>query len=697
MPLTLGNAQVGQNTPGWAALGGYQSPPPAFPAGANTIHSVSVVATRVAFGSGSLSAGISSLYVVPSRVAFGSGALTENPYITIFLDGIPYGALAGSVTINNPLSQPSTASFALWDPTGTVVPQVGQDVQIYIGTDRIFGGTVEQPFGTGFQALPGHLYSGSGGAGAGVSSATASGGSGSGGSGGVQCNDYSLLLARRYIGLYFDGNGAPVPSLLSDIVEYIVQQYFAQDGFIYDDSDGDPNINLGAQLFNWVTGAAAFNTLSTATGWEWSVDAFKVIRFYPSANGTAVAPFNIADNDGHVYAESLGVSYMRSQYRNKQGVISPTATGQLWSDVFSVSQPGPFANNPQPPDGTRRTFLQLYGFTVLPKVTVNGNAQTVVLLSEISSTPGWQWYIVDPTIVNGAPLPSYGLFQNPSNAPLGIFDTLIISYPTPLTPIYWIQNDAQIAERAAIEGNSGVYEDVEQAPSAATQEAIQAYAAGLLARYGNGIPYQVTYSTRLPGMATGPLMAGMLQEIHTANPDLNFTGLISNVTWQDIDGQFMNLSVTVLSGEYQGNFTQFFAALITQGQAPLPQQAVTNTYQFNIAPTVPGLSNPGVTGGYTSPSAQNVPNPVEQIQTVQVHVPNPITGAGPMSFILLQNADGIITLTFDVGQDGTQTYYAQYFATLNLFAGDLLRVQVGGIGDAVKDVTVTITTIIIPT
>lgn len=625
------------------------------------------IPTRVAFGASSLAVGLQLLYTIPSRIAFGAIALLERTYLSFFINGVDVSALVevNSCQITNPLSNSTTATFALWDPSGTVLPQVGQEVLIYLGGVRIFGGSVEQPFQTAYQATPGSLFSGTGGGSAGgVGSAT-----GSAAAGGVQCTDFSNLLDRRYVGVYFDGFGAPAPTFLSDIVSYIVETYFAQDGISYDDSDGDPGIGLGPTLFNWVTGRQAFNQLSSLTGWDFSVDNFKVLRFFPNSSGMGTAAFDINDNDGNVYAESLGVEYYRSKYRNRQGVRSPTGTTQLWQDIFSTAQPGPFANNPQPPDGIRRNFLELYGFLAIPTVTVNGVPQIVAELMSGGGfvPPVYDWYVVQ--------LPSFGLFQNPSHTPIASSDVLVIAYPTSLSPIYWVQNNAQILERATIEGNSGIYEDVENAPSVTDPDAIAAYAAGLLARYGNGIPFQVTYSSR----RQSPLFAGQVQHIKIQNPPLDFLGLISSVNWQDVDGKFMQMGVTVLSGEYQGDFTQFFAALVAQAQ--LAQPSAFNQYQFLLGPTIPGLTNPGAPGG-TQPVRQIVNRAVELLYSFSVTLPSSNPAAVATEFDLFDIALGVqlASIVFAIGESGTKTVYANSTEDLRLFSGDVLAMSIVGSG-----------------
>jgi hypothetical protein len=620
---------------------------------------------------GALGFALRQRYTAKITISSFSGAVIHaTNAVTLFIDGVDRTALLLDNTLNivNQLSQAATATFALWDKTGTVpAPAVGQEVTVYRHRTRIFGGGVEQPVQTAFQALSGHLYAGAGGgsSGGGVSSATGTG------SGGVQCTDFSYLLLRRYVGAYYAIN-----AFLSNVVQDIVNNYLAADGFTFDDSAGDPNIDMGPLLFNWVTVQQAFNTISSNTGWDFSVDYYKVIRFYPAGSGTGPAPFNIADNDGHMIAETLNLEYFRGQYRNRQGIRSPTQSSFLWEDIFSVANPGPFPNTPQAPDGIRTNFITRYGILDVPEVFVDGVPQIVISLLQVVGFPGpWDWYYIPQ---QGFPEPAPGVFQNPSHTPLSSAHVLTVNYSSQLSPIYWVQDNAQIAARAAIEGNTGVYEDVQDAPSTTDPGAIAAYAAGLLARYGsNGIPYQVSYTTDTDG-----LFAGMLQEIVTANPAINLlAGLIVAVHIRDIDGQFLRYGVTVASAQYQGNWTQFFAALVTASQ--FPQPGAFNYYTWTVGPSVPGVTNPG-SGTGTQPGQRIVTNAVELIQSFQFSNPNAAGGLNQIT--LLINGSGVFSLQieFATGETGTKQVFVPSSNPLRVYAGDVLEIFVGGAG-GVKD------------
>lgn len=641
---------------------------------------------NVTFGTGALSQSLRQRYPLTVKVSFPSGALlSAERAFTMFIDGrdVSPFILRNSLQINNQLSQATTASFAMFDRSGAVpVPAVGQEVLVYHGTLRIFGGGVEQPVQTAYQALGAHLFSGSGGS-AGASDV---GGATSGGaSGGVQCTDFSYLLTRRYVGKTYAIN-----AFLAVVVQDIVDTYLAADGFSYDPSDGQPDIDMGPNLlFNWVTVQQAFNTISSNTGWEFTVDYYKVIRFYPAGSGTGPAPFSIVeDGQGNVptvLAETLSLAYSRGQYRNRQGIRSPTQSSFLWQDIFSAAQPGPFPNSPQPPDGIRTDFITLYGILATPQVFVNGAPQVVISILDVATSGGaYDWYWIPQ---QGFPAPAPGVFQNQAHTPLSPTDVLTVNYSSQLSPIYWVQDNAQIAERAAIEGNTGIYEDVEDAPSTTDPAAIATYAQGLLDRYGkNGIPYTVNYSTDSDG-----LFAGMLQEIMLTNPAIALlAGLVIGVQIRDVDGVFLRYGVSVASNQYQGNWTQFFAALVTASQFPQPGNFVT--YVWDIGQSVPGLTNPG-TGTGTQPGIRVVGNAIELIQSFKFSLPNAVAGLNQIT--LLVNGSGVFSLQieFVAGETGTKTAYVPSSSPLRVYAGDTFAVFVGGAGGVIDGVATLVTAI----
>lgn len=582
---------------------------------------------------------------------------------TLFIAGIDRTSLmlVNTLTGTNPLSQVSSCQFALRDVSSTFHPTVGMDIQIFSNTIKIFGGTIDESVETAYQARTDIRAD-------------------------VKCSDYSAILDRRIVGGFYTGFS------MSIIVSDLVQKFLSADGIIYQSTDGDPGTTLGDMLFNWVTARQAFNQLSAATGWDFNVDFNKVLRFFPKASALGSAPFNIADNDGNVLAvggqggttESGSIRVYRGTYRNRQYVRSSSQPNPLWVDTFSAAIPGPYASNKQAPGGGRIFFVTWFKLESTPSVTKNGSAQRVIPLSQVATAaPGSYdcYWIPD----------GYGVVF--AVAPIAT-DVIVVNYQSRLSPVTVVTCAAEVAARASAEGNSGYYDDVQDAPNVTDPGAITNYATALLNRYGctNSIPSQVIYPTIKDG-----LFAGQLQTIHLSQPLVNSaTYLISGITWKDVDADHIEYQITCDIGQYLGdNYAQYFAALVNRGQMPQPSNR--QTYTFQLFQSVPNVTNTGITGTGLLIPVHVVQNQVEILQYISVSC-----GSGPatntVNVQLIINSNGNISVNVPPGTgagvelrayartDGTT-------GTFKLFAGDILKIQINNSPDSnMKDVNVTIVT-----
>ncbi len=265
-------------------------------------------------------------------------------------------------------------------------------------------------------------------------------------------------------------------------------------------------------------------------------------------------------------------------------------------------------------------------------------------------------------------------------------DTLIVNYATNVPPVTFVDCAAQINARAAIEGNSGIYADVQPANSITDPTAVTAFAQGLLDRYGctDGLPTQVMYSTRRAGV-----FAGMVQTIQRTHPLIaSAVRQISNMSFRDVDGQYLVYQITADSGRFQGNANDFFAQIQQTVNLPQPQNRMT--YRFSVYPTVPGVTNPGGSGGVQL-QIQVIANPLEIFQYLQVGMATPLTTDLDVQI----NVNGSSTGSFTIpsGTSTPQTFY--YPAPQNKrFAGDSLQVFVNPHG-TVKDITVQLVTSVV--
>lgn len=478
----------------------------------------------------------------------------------------------------------------------------------------------------------------------------------------------------------------------------IVQTFLNADGITYNATDGDPGISLGDQLFQWITARQAFNQLAAASGWDFSVDYNKVLRFFPRSTGLSNAPFNLADNDGNVLAvssssaggtgQSATIRRYRGPYANRIFVTSSSQAVPLWVDIFSAANPGPYASNKQPPGGGRIAFITLFPIDQTPIVKVNGNPQRVIPLSSVATAApsSWDWYWIQP---QGSTHGGNGVFQNQANTALITTDILEVDYQTQLSPATVATCAAEVASRASIEGNSGYYDAVFSAPNITDATALTNYATLLMNRYGctNGIPNQVIYSTIKDG-----LFAGMLQTINLTRPLIaSHTYLISQVTAKDVDKDHVEYQVTCDFGQYLATTSdQFFAAVVARGN--LAQPGNRQTYQWLLAPSYPGVTNPGLAAGGIVTFMHICQNQVEVIQYVEV-VFNSLPGSNPTGQFQI-NVNGSGTC-IDVPQPLTASVPVRCyrFAIPKLFAGDILQLLIqGGNNSSYKDGTCTLVT-----
>lgn len=581
---------------------------------------------------------------------------------TLFIAGTDRTSLMLVNTLRgvNSLSQVSTCTFTVFDLTGAFHATIGQDIQIFSNTTKIFGGTIDEVTETSYQALKGvQSY--------------------------IKCSDYSAILDRRIVGAFYTG------FQMSSIVSDIIYKFLQADGIVYQATDGDPGTVLGDQLFNWVTARQAFNQLSSATGWDFQVDYNKVLRFFPKASALGAAPFNIADNDGNVLAQasqggtsggtnqSASIRYFRGTYMNRVYVRSSSQPNAQWGDTFSAAIPGPYSSNLQPPGGGRIFFVTLFVIEATPTVLKNGNAQRVIPLSQVAgATPGsYDFYWIPG---------GYGVVA--AVAPIST-DVIVVNYQTRIAPVTTLTCAAQVALRASAEGNSGLYDTVLDVQNITDPAAITAYATAMLNRYGctNGIPNQVIYSTIKDG-----LFVGQLQTINLTQPLVASTSyLISGITWRDVDKDHIEYSVTCDLGQYLGdNYAQYFASLVNRGQ--MPQPGNIQTYWGLLAPDVANVVNPGYIGSLQGAWFHVCRNQVEIVQYLSV-----ICGSGPATqspgVQLNINSNGSIQVIVPAGTAGGVELRVYPTTPIILHAGDFLRIQKTGNDDsAMKNVGVTLVT-----
>ena len=150
--------------------------------------------------------------------------------------------------------------------------------------------------------------------------------------------------------------------------------------------------------------------------------------------------------------------------------------------------------------------------------------------------------------------------QDDSGTSLLSTDDLDVTYQGFVPIIVQALNATEISDRLAIEGGTGVYEDIVDDPSIENNELALQKVNGMLRRFGI-IPEIVTFETDRAGLRSGQLLTINLPEY-----GLDDTYLVDNVDISDVDAKILRYRITALSGEHLGGWHEFFRKLADIGR-----------------------------------------------------------------------------------------------------------------------------------
>lgn len=390
--------------------------------------------------------------------------------IRIYINGVDVTSLTQYTTnISRMLGGTASAKFSMYDATGSNAPSVGQDVKIVeFGATR-FGGKIDTwsvARSTELQGDTNCFYQ-------------------------VSCLDYSAIPNRRRVIQTY-----PIGSITKDIYQDLVNTFLTGEGITTANVDGFSFLSA-PMVFDYCTVADAMNQLrDSASAEDWWVDFNRDLHTHAFLQFPA-APFSITESSGN--HTGLQATQTTAGYRNKQYVRSNV---NLSVGGFTDTFTG---------DGSTFVFVTRFPLTSAPTVTLNGVPQTVYALGQVPfGMTGVYW------IPNG-----YGIQFSPQVGP-SIGAVIAVTYGTFFSNVVWAQNTAEQGTRAAVEGGTGIYEDLYEAKDLGATDAT-VLAQGLLTRSGS-IPTTVQYDTFVPG-----LDVGMLQTVNVPIVGVNANLVITNI------------------------------------------------------------------------------------------------------------------------------------------------------------------------
>lgn len=341
--------------------------------------------------------------------------------------------------------------------------------------------------------------------------------------------DYSALAERHFVAAVYEN------MTLRAIVLDIVATALAGEGINTDGVETGPTITKA--VFPYVTALQAFNDLSELSGLTWRIDADKALKFCPRTD--EVAPQPITDTS---YVK-MTVRATREQYRNVQTVRAGTELTVSRSENFKG-------------DGTRKVFNVAFPVGLVPSsITVNAVGKTIGI-RQVDTGKDFYWN-----------KNSTEISQDDGAAALTAADTLVVTYRGLYPIIVQSRDEGEIGRRAAIEnGQTGVYEHVEDRPQIDSGDMALETAGALIQRHGR-ITKVIDVEVLTPGFRAGHLVT-----ITNTKHRLDGQFLIESVEayeWTGVDGngnpQLM-YHLRALEGDMEGGWMAFFRKLLLAGR-----------------------------------------------------------------------------------------------------------------------------------
>jgi len=290
----------------------------------------------------------------------------------------------------------------------------------------------------------------------------------------------------------------------------------------------------------------------------WMIDhnkKFWFVKYTSIVNSTVV--------DGTLVEEQLyppTVVHANPAYRNTQYV-----TG-------GVSQVGPLTESRQG-DGKLTTWTMTFDLASAPTISVNGASKYV----GIQGTGNSQYYWAQGSKV---------ITQDSSQAKLASTDTLSVTYTGQFPSTAVQSNPSQIAAQAALDGSSGINEQVTDDQTIGNNALTEASA--LLNRNGNqGVQFK--FSTMAAGYAPGQLITVDYGYLGFQNAKM----LIESMDIEDKDGINIWYTITAVSGAFDTNWQTFFSRWLGY---KVPANSINAGSKLVYAPPLPSPTT------YPSPS-----------------------------------------------------------------------------------------------
>lgn len=632
----------------------------------NVIHGSAGIPSAEHFGSGGkVISVIAGVIGIPSEEKFGlSGFVLGPPGVgtnfKVFAGGSNQAnILAGSIQVSRQMNFAGTAGLMLWDEGGTLLPAVGEEVVFFYWTGtawvKYFGGSVDETDLAKYQSTDNPTGQASE---IGKRFWT------------IKCVDYAKALARRLVvKSYSQANFGTLNSILQDLSD----TYLAPEG-IHWVPGVDPGITIPDTNFNFQALNSVLDTLASITNLNWLVDWDR--NFYMSDTPAPLSdtPFDITSTSNN--ARNFNVTRSRGLYRNRQYIDSDTG-----APSNSITKTYDLIDVHEVPYNVIANGLALidrqYDGLVqnIQDIKLNGTSIPFSTIAQ-QSAPGYDASQFKMGQVFSADRLAFywNLFTFPADIP-SPGDTITITFTTNqvFSNLTFVENPTEIAARKAIEGGSGLYEDVFKVNGISDTAALLTLAQSLLDKFGV-MALEVDYETDVFGLECGSQQNVTLEKFDISTP----TPLrVESIDSHEMDTLILRNTVKVSNRVQQLDAMSAINRLIKKLQQQVPQQ--TQPISFNLAETIQGLTNPGLIVG-TNLTTEYIVTQLFTCKNVQISFKTPPVGASITIDILV---NGVSIMEFPMHYSvlgGVQEY--TFFANVPqvLRKGQKISINVNSVG-----------------
>jgi len=357
----------------------------------------------------------------------------------------------------------------------------------------------------------------------------------------LECVDRNALADRRLIAEIY------ASVYLHEIYADIINNILAQEGVIAGTIATGPLVDK--IVFSNVTVAQALDTLYNETGYFWEIDYTKAFNAGPRTVKTA--PFTI-DIGTNAYLLNYSDVDSLEQFRNVQVIEGGNGITVERTESF-------------PGDGETRTWTVEYPLASKPALDIDGAevSDSDIGIRGVDTGKRFYWSVGDNTIG-----------QDKDDTVIPVNDSLNVTYEGLFKILSQAQDPSSIAERQAVEGGSGRYEQIANEGDLDGEEVVQQRAVGLLRRYALGS--DVEFETDRDG-----LMVGQQVTLTIAPMGLSAaTYFIMQMSTQGFAWGTRKYRVQATTGELRGNFAEFWKRVFKRNPIRNREQEILSQLDF---------------------------------------------------------------------------------------------------------------------